>query len=207
MSHFSDEDWVDLVRGLLPKEAETMQHHLAQGCSECQQVRVMWTTVLGTLSRTVQLQPAEADVRVVKAAFREQMRKLVTPKRSILAALTFDSFRLPAPGGFRNISLQARHLVHHADPWIVALRLKVEAGNRMFTAGHVTKSGTSFSEDNTLQITLAHAGTCLAQATTNAVGAFYLQSTHERGIQVQVWISADEPIVIPVADPEGNVTD
>lgn len=195
MGHFTDESWFDLARKLLPsEEAQAMQRHLDKGCQECARLAEIWNTVASKSSLQGHYQPADPDVRVVKAAFGARMQKILNPKKIIPATLTFDSIRHAAPAGFRAILLQARHLVHHAGPWTIALRLKTQPGNQMFVAGHVARSGALNPEE--FQITLGHAGTLRAETRTNLLGEFHFQSTPEPDMHIHVWITPDEAVEI-----------
>lgn len=195
MGHFTDEAWFDLARKLLDKdEAQAMQRHLDDGCQECTGLAEIWNTVVRKSSLEGPYQPADSDVKVVKAAFSERMQKILNPKKAIPATLTFDSLRDAAPAGFRAILLQARHLVHHAGPWKIALRLKTEPGNQMFVAGHVARSGAQRTEE--LQVTLVHAGILRAETRTNLLGEFHFQSTPGPDMRIHVWIAADEAVQI-----------
>ncbi|MEJ7606559.1 MAG: hypothetical protein WKF37_09880 [Bryobacteraceae bacterium] len=205
MIHYTDEAWFDFVRNLLLSEkAAFMQRHLDEECTECRRIHARWLAIAETASRQRQCQPAESDVRIVKAAFVEQLQKLVRPKKSILATVIFDSFGDRVPVGFRTVFLQARHVLHQAGLWRVFLRVKTESGNRIFTAGHVTTSGPSTSEETVLQVTLAHANKLILQTKTNALGEFYFQAAYERDMQILVWISSDEAIAISLPDPKNR---
>lgn len=201
MDHFTDEAWFDLVRKLLsPQQAQAMQRHLDEECQECWHRHELWRTVAEKASREYQYRPADSDLKIVKAAFREQMRNIVVPRIVIPATLTFDSLRDAVPSGFRAMLLNARHLVHHAGPWTIAIRLKAEPGKQMFVGGHVAKPGARGVED--IPVTLAHSGILCAQTRTNSLGEFYLQSRPERDMHIYIWISPDEALEVFLPPPD-----
>ena len=202
MSHFSDEAWFDLVRHLLPaKETAMMTRHLDDGCEECQQLHAVWQELSAITAREWLYEPDDSDLKIAKAAYAVELPRLSVPKNAQLAAVIFDSFRAPAPAGFRATAIQTRHLVCRAKGWTVALRLSHEHGHGVFIGGQITQSLTGNQKAGPFEVTVSQAHKFVERAKTNAVGEFYVRCLKDTHVRIYVHISEQEALEIRLPGP------
>jgi hypothetical protein len=206
MSDFSDEAWFDFVRHLLPEtETAQMTRHLDDGCEECQQRHAFWQKLGAITSREWLYEPDDADLRIAKAAYAAGLARLYLPKNAHLAALVFDSFRDPAPAGFRATAIQTRHLICRAKGWTVALRLTQEYGHGVFIGGQVTQSMTESLTRNEksgpFEVTVLQADKFVERMQTNAVGEFYVRCLKQTHVRLYVDIPEEEALEIRLPSP------
>jgi hypothetical protein len=201
MSHFSDEAWFDLVRRLLPpEETAVMTRHLDEGCEECKRLHDLWRKVEAIASRESLYEPENSDLRIAKAAYAAELPTLAMPKNARRAAVVFDSFRDPAPVGFRGTAIQTRLLVCRAKGWNIALRLTQEPGNGISIGGQITQSTKVSQAGNgrtgPFEVTVAQVDKFVDRVETNGVGEFYVRCPKEINIRLYVHVSEKDTLEI-----------
>jgi len=127
MKHFSEDAWIDFVRGTTtPRKAAELKSHLDE-CEECRRISGVWDAVLEILRREQEYRPSNDATRVVKAmlGLRRALESLGRKK----ADLIFDSFRTPLVAGVRNshMSLQ-RQLQYEFGPILIDVELSKGPG-------------------------------------------------------------------------------
>ena len=201
--HFGEDAWLDFARKLLPPdETWSLQQHLAVGCQDCSKSYAFWTRVTEIIARDAEYDPTPSDVRSVTAAFVGENREMAIRKLYIPAQLIFDSFHVAAPVGFRSALMQARHVVFGAGLWTISLRVKSDSGNRVFLAGHITRTEPARSEPGQIKVSLLQADSLLASATVSHSGEFHLEYRDTSSLRLVVEVSETETLDIPLPDQD-----
>ena len=201
--HFDDIAWLDFVRkSLTADEIWLMEQHLAVGCDECSAAHAFWAKVMDLVSLEAHYEPDPSDIQLVTAAFTGGKTEVSMPRRTTLAQLIFDSFREPAPAGFRNALMQARHIVFSVGQWTVSLRMKTEAGNQIFLAGHITRPESDGSEPGRMEVTLLRAESPVESAATNRSGEFQMWYQDALDMRLLVKVSQTETLEVRLLDQD-----
>src|SRR5919109_1341617 len=141
MKHFKLNEWADFARNMLSTDQKSeMQHHLDEGCSDCQRMAAFWQQVSSSALREQQYEPPPSVLRAVHGHFALQR-----PSKSTLLSrmkLVFDSLMNPAPAGIRSSGASARQLLYRNGNYSVDLRVEVQADSgRIVMVGQVLDSG------------------------------------------------------------------
>src|SRR5262249_22695615 len=100
MRHFSEDAWIDFVRGLASSsKAAELERHLEE-CAECKGTYRLWCAVFEIVRRDKHYFPGDNATRRAKAIYglRYGRESLAQTK----ARRVFDSFRAPLTEGVRN---------------------------------------------------------------------------------------------------------
>src|SRR5258705_555831 len=101
MEHFSEQVWVDFVRGIgQPKTSREVETHLASGCPDCMPVSGLWKRVYSIAVNEPSLTAPDDVVRMVKLEFATS--QLPQPSPWTMARLVFDSLSQPLTAGERS---------------------------------------------------------------------------------------------------------
>jgi hypothetical protein len=199
MKHFSDEDWLDYARRLLPADQhQRMESHVSSGCARCTKLLAIWKAVHQTGSRLSQDDPPDAAVRAVKAAFG-QRRTQDAPLEIRFAALLFDSFVNAPLAAVRSGSSTARHLLYQVETWTIDLRVE-EDGERVTIDGQVLDSTAGGGPALAGEITLMRGESEQSRTSTNEFGEFQLVGAGATDLQIHVEIPGQRPIRIRIPD-------
>ena len=98
--------------------------------------------------------------------------------------------------------MQARHVVFVAGPWTISLRVKSDSGNRVFLAGHITRTEPARSEPGRIKVSLLQADSLLASATVSHFGEFHLQYRDNSSLRLVAQVSETETLEIPLPDQD-----
>lgn len=207
MEHFSNSEWVDLVRGITTgASAAAMQSHVQDGCPECVEAHRAWNELASFTSRERQADPPEASVRVAKAYMATHYVSIpdARPERrwvpSIVAALVFDSLREALPAGVRSGAPLARHLMYRANAFIVDLQISGDhRSGQLVLAGQIVAATSSAFPDEKLVVSVAGAGRQLATVYPNRFGEFeYEIDRSDDDVTLTILMSDGARILIPV---------
>src|SRR6266699_4557416 len=98
MEHFSEQNWVDFVRGTgLPGTRQRIDKHLATGCSGCKGALDFWKGIAGLAAEERDCMPPAELVHLVKAEF--SARQGFRPGTQTFAGMVFDSAMQPLAMG------------------------------------------------------------------------------------------------------------
>ena len=201
--HFDDIAWLGFVRGsLTSNEKWLIERHLTVGCGECSAVHAFWAKVRDFVAREADYEPNPTDVRLVTAAFAGEKPRVSISGWTTLARLISDSFRDPAPAGFRSALMQARHIVFSAGQWTISLRMKNEVGDQVFLAGQITRPDSDRWEPGQMEVTLLRAESPVENVTTNGSGEFQLRYRGASDMRLFVKVSESGTLEIPLPDQD-----
>lgn len=122
--HFSEDQWVDYVRGLADEGHMAMRDHLASGCSECGAATALFEKVATLAAHEAEHRPPNYAVRSVKAYFSLQNVERESGLARLLGLdLAYDSSVAPATVGTRNVDSDSRQLVYYGNDYALTLRM------------------------------------------------------------------------------------
>ncbi len=203
MSHFSSEDWADIVRGVTPAKAAMLRSHLDQGCQECHESLETWRIVSACFAREAAYSPPEATVRIVKAAFNSGTRWAWLAQIAQTARLVFDSFQEPTPAMVRASGRPSRQLVHEAEPFVIDLRLQSDpVRKRVSLIGQILNSANPENAINRVDVVLLSGEDVLMKTSANAAGEFDLEFSREGDLRLFINIRGQRAIGIVLPDVE-----
>lgn len=133
MQHYSDETWVDFVRGVGPADAtKALASHLETGCADCGATLALWTGLRTAAANDSQYSPSAELMRRLTLEFTTRY----SPKSAemTLAKLVFDSFGQPLPAGVRSGAVAARQLVYEVEGLSVDLRVEKDLQSKKICA-------------------------------------------------------------------------
>jgi hypothetical protein len=176
LSHFSDEDWADYVRGTLPDERRAgLQGHLDANCGSCTKVHATWRAVQDAASTATRYEPSADSVRVARALFGLQKPASHTSPAAELVRLLFDSQVLTAASGFRSASAAARKCVFSVGQFLVDVQIQDdERGRATQLIGQVTGPAGVDAELAGSPVLLLREMQVIARGTMNRLGEFHM---------------------------------
>jgi hypothetical protein len=199
--HFTEDQWSDFVRGVLPAgEAAALQQHLEEGCETCKQSFRLWQMVVAVADSEVCNEVPEALVRSARAAFMEWRRLYRLAGRVRTARLVFDSLLAPPPSGVRSESSASRRFLWQVGEWSCDLCFEPSIGKRIILIGQIIKSRSHSGSVAGLSILLMTAKTLVAETTVNQFGEFQLQFEQANGLRIFIDIPGDRPVAILLPD-------
>jgi hypothetical protein len=206
MSHFSADEWVDFIRGLLPPaQATSMQAALAEGCRECRCSLQLWHSILEAFVRESAYQPAPAAVQAVKDAYRPEQ-----PWQGLLAVaewaqVLFDSLGPPAWAGVRSATKPNRQLTVEAEPFVIDLQLETDAARqRVALTGQVLNARTAPTMVPGADVVLLSADHLVQRTRANEWGEFCLDFSREPNLRLFINIRGERAIGIVLPDLESS---
>src|SRR5581483_1187836 len=134
MEHFSEQVWVDYVRGSGSSlSMQELQGHLVAGCRECNSAFQIWRAVESFAVNESKYAPPENVVRMVKLEF--SLNEAVQPDDSVLASLMFDSTTEPLPVGVRGAAaVSTRQFVYEGEGLTIDLRFERQPNSKTMSA-------------------------------------------------------------------------
>jgi hypothetical protein len=205
VKHFSDEEWLDFARGLMPgAEMNSMQRHLDEGCERCHRVSVIWKAVVSTLNQVSRYRVPEDVVRGAQSAYATWRWQQLLPQRARVACLVFDTGFEGLRAGVRSHARHARRLLHRMGPWMIDLSVEPEPGNRIYLAGQVLRSGRKLAKAAMIEIILVSAGTFVTRTSANKFGEFQLEYEKAKNLTIYVDIAGQLPIAVDLPESDGK---
>jgi anti-sigma factor RsiW len=131
MSHFSEQTWVDFVRGMEVDEIKVkVEAHLLAACPECASDHAIWERVARLASRERNYAVPDNLLQTVKARFAgTQESESWSP-----ATLVFDSASAPPPVGIRSGMASIRQFVYEGEGLSVDVRFERRANSSVVSA-------------------------------------------------------------------------
>jgi hypothetical protein len=200
--HFSEQSWVDLVRGVSrPESSESARAHLAAGCPACKTTHDSWSRVSGLAAKEESYTPSENLVRLVKLGFTgkgtEQSHKWT------LANLVFDSFAQPLPAGVRSGALRVWQVIYEAEGLTVDLHFGRRAeAKAMHIVGQVfdKKAVQALQDKATVELSTEHEQ-LIATAPVTGMGEFHLEFEAKDHLWLSVKSVGRNTVRIPLTSP------
>jgi hypothetical protein len=205
MEHFSEEQWVDFVRGVSAAKAEGMQQHLDAQCAECLKSRNAWRTVMEQTRQSIRKVP-ESSLQAVRAGFT--LRNVISfPTGKLdLAILQFDSDLQPLAAGVRSGSGSARQLLYRSGSVCIDMRMEPTPGSEsMVLIGQLLDSMNPGHGLGGVPVSLLSKGDTVSRKQTNAAGEFDFGLQLGRDMQLVFGIEHSRTIVVAVPESSKRV--
>ena len=202
MKHFSEQEWVDFVRGIgQPRVNSDIEAHIVGGCRDCERADWMWRKVHSITGNEPSLTPPDDVVRMAKLGFAT--RTSPTPGLWTVARLTFDSFNQPLTAGVRSGTSTSRQLLFEAGETIVDLVLDIgpEPGTVSLVGQVVDKLGAQIAPRKVAIILWTETGQPLLETPTNEFGEFQMEIAGQNRLRLSVEIDGHKSIRIPPLHP------
>lgn len=203
MKHFSEEDWLDFVREVMPSSRQAaLEKHLESQCPECMQLRHFWESVRNVARRESANEVPSHVVRAGEAVFAGWRLRFVLPTRAKRAFPIFDSLLEPLPVGVRSATQAPRRVLHRWGQWTVDLRIESEPGDRVSITGQVLKPGWQPKEEFKTRVLLASRHEPVAETDTNHFGEFQFTFHRAPDLTIYITVSGQHVIAIPLPEPD-----
>ncbi len=201
MQHFSEQSWVDFVRGVMaPKVGDGINAHLVADCLQCKTAYDAWGRVGRMAVQEMGYAPPENLVRLVKLAF-ENTRTDQPQRDWTVANLVFDSLAQPLPAGVRSGALNTWQMVYEAEGLTVDLRLGRGAqSNALHIIGQVfdKKAVRALQDKASVELsTIQHR--LVATAPVSVSGEFQLEYQTKDDLWLSVKAEDRNAVRIPLA--------
>jgi hypothetical protein len=199
--HFSEQSWVDFVRGTNGARPNgDITTHIANGCLECKTDHKAWSRVNRFARAEESYTPPENLVRLVKLGFAHEAQQ---PRTWTLANLVFDSFAQPLPAGVRSGSLRVWQVVYEAEGLTVDLHFGRQAQSRdMHILGQVfdKQAVQALQDDATVELS-TEKEQVVATADVSVLGEFHLKFEEKDHLWLSVKSAGRNPVRIPLSSP------
>jgi hypothetical protein len=202
MSHFSEADWVDFVRGLLPpaRTAE-IRSQLHRRCPECIAALTLWTRVARFFSQEVNYSPPASVLKEAEHGYTMQK-----PWKPVLGAANwaeriFDSFRQPAVAFVRGARTMTRHFIYEAKPFVIDLKAEPDPiRNRLALVGQILDAEGRDFIPHEIDVVLLCGEDVVAKTRANRDGEFALDCECRDSLQLFVDVRGDRAIGVALDD-------
>ena len=187
MEHFSEQNWVDFVRGTaLLGAKQRVDQHLATGCSGCQTTLDFWKRIAGLASGERDCSPPADLVHLVKAEF--SARNGFRVGRQTFAGMVFDSAIEPVAAGLRAARAATRQVIYEAEGLTVDLRFeRKQPGNLVSACGQVLDKEAPLCWLNNAAILLCSSeGHMIRKTETNEYGEFQFEFEPQDQLRMSV---------------------
>jgi len=198
MRHFSETDWADFARNVVPAQAKaTMQQHLENGCNECAATLQVWQKVCAMVGQERQFTPGEDSVRVVKTFV------LASAKAKSGFRVVFDSDLQPIAAGMRG-SVSARQLLYETDDYYVDLRLEpLRDTDKACLVGQVlARTGTEGTKG--LSVRMQQGKRSIAETVLNQYGEFQFEFGAGQDLYLLIGKDRENEVVLPLRGMQSN---
>jgi len=190
MKHYGVAEWVDFARGLVSSEdGLPMRNHLAEGCSECQDLANFCESLTGIRRQMATSVPPEWVVRNAKAIF--PMHSVVEPKRAfrIPVQLIYDSLLAPEPAGLRATWQVGWQALYRAGDCSLDLRVEPElSSSRAAVIGQISNHVEPGSHMENLPVYLKSGKSVVAETRSNRFGEFQMEYEQQGRLQLCVYL-------------------
>ena len=203
MTHFSEQLFVDLVRGVDASSGKEMQSHLTSDCPQCMETFELWNQLKNVADRESGYFPPSDAVRIAKLAFEMNC----VQEGALTANLLFDSLTQPALVGVRSTgAMAARQMVFDGNGLTVDLRFDRQPGSdSVLLIGQVLdpKSPRASIAEATVML-WTEKGLVLAETRTDGLGEFHLEFEAQNRLRLSIQAMAGKLIRIPLANLKTN---
>lgn len=206
MEHFSEQAWVDLVRGFRNSDCEEMEAHLASNCVVCKRSHDSWKLVHTVAQREALYAPPEHLERMAKLEFVSRLQAGNAP--AVFATLTFDTFARPALAGVRSPAASPRQMLYETEGLAVDLRFECSPTRKLVhVIGQILdKLEPHAPLEGALVIVWTPKGLPIAETKANGFGEFHLQLEPRTNLRLSIQTVARKPVNISLANlgPESH---
>jgi hypothetical protein len=201
MRHFSEQPWVDFVRGVSGSEiSRDIGTHLDTGCPKCQTALEAWSRVRRLATEEAAYAPPENLVRLVKLGFTGQPAKRT--RKWTLASLVFDSFAQPLPAGVRSSGLSVWQVVYEAEGMTVDLRFGRGAHSKVLhLVGQVLDKQKARARQNATVELSTEQDQLVGTTAVNALGEFQVEFEAKDDLWLSIKSEDRNTVRIPLANP------
>jgi hypothetical protein len=200
MNHYGIAQWVDLARGLAPRNEQiAMQEHLAAGCSRCAQM----VEFCDRLARTCSGMATRAPDFVVRRA-REICQKRLPdhPQRTIRipVELVFDSFLAPATAGLRGAWQRGWQALYRAGNCSLDIRIEPELHSpRASVIGQIFNHVQPETQLADVGVCLKSGRSVLVATCSNEHGEFQMEFQPQSRLQLCIFLDGGcKRIQVPI---------
>jgi hypothetical protein len=204
MNHIAGHRWADYGRGLMTEiERAAADAHLASGCTSCRRTAEV-------MARMTQMGRAEAEYEVPSHLRQQALDLFVPPRRKrkeklsrVFAQLVYDSMREPLPAGVR-ASGRPNQILYDAGDFALDLQVSSErAGTerqapRLVLVGQIADRRKPARPLADVPVLLLSGRQVAARTLSNELGEFHLECEPAKRLSLQVWVSGDRRIEVPV---------
>jgi hypothetical protein len=198
MKHFALHEWIDFARNSMAVDTKAeMQHHLNQGCTECQRAADLWKQVSASTAREGMYEPPQSALRAVFAHFALQR----PAKGSAIERmkLAFDSLLHPLPAGIRSSGASARQLLFRSGNYSVDLRLEVQSeSGHIFIVGQVLDSAKRKGGLASIPVALRSKSGAHQATITNDMGEFHFECPESESLQLSLALSSKRQLMLAI---------
>lgn len=188
MKHYGIAQWVDYARGLVPElNGSAMQRHLAEGCSECQELAEFCSQVSNICQDMAAVTVPEWVVRGARSIF--PARKVEAAKRilRIPVELIYDSFLVPAPVGLRATWQVGWQALYRAGDCSLDLRVEPELhSSRAAVIGQISNHTIPGDRMEGISVYVKSGRVVVAETRSNAFGEFQMEYEQQGRLQLCV---------------------
>jgi hypothetical protein len=203
MEHFSEQNWVDLVRGVGSSEAtQAMQSHLASGCAECKAAVAFWGRLASVAAKETECAAPADLVRLVKLQFGSQ--RPAEPTGWMIASMIFDSATQPLPMGVRGGAASTRQVVYEAEGLTVDLRFeRKQHSNTILAAGQVLDRESPLCWlSNAAVVLWTDKGQMVTKTVANDYGEFQFEFEHQDQLRISIITASRRTLRIALGNLE-----
>jgi hypothetical protein len=165
----------------------------------CIEAFKIWSAAFQVAQRDREYQPPPETLRLVKEAYALRQRAPFLAQLAKMADVVFDSFLDPLPAGMRAGRGRSRHLLHHAGPFQIDLRLECEGGPQSSLAGQILHASAAGQLTAGAGIILVkQPDTPIAQTIANSLGEFQVDFQHSDGLTLYADVREMTLIAVPL---------
>jgi hypothetical protein len=202
VKHFSDEDWMDFIRGVMsPLRLKVLEDHLRSECPECSRLRRFWENVRDLAQRNLQNEAPSHLMDAEEAIFKSWRRVVLAPQAK-RAYPIYDSLLVPLPAGVRATASASRRVVHRWHDWTVDLRIDAEPSERLTLIGQIIRAGWLPEQESKSGVLLMSRENLLQETGMNQFGEF--QFTVQRAPELTIVIELPRQQSIAIALPPAD---
>jgi hypothetical protein len=174
--HFSDETWVDFVRGVKPAEnMSEVEQHLTSHCHECETSLEFWKRITNFAAEERTCVVPQDLLHLVKTEFRYRQEE--ERNSPMIAFMVFDTAAQFLPAGLRSGSASTRQVVYEAEGLTVDMRFERHQQRNVVSAfGQLLDRGSPLTWLGNAAIVLwNNQGRMVSKTETNQCGEFHLE--------------------------------
>ena len=203
MKHYSDEDWLDFVRNVMPAARRAaLEEHVQSGCSECTRLQKFWEDVCSVARSESAHEVPRHVIRGGETLFADWRLRFVLPYRARRARPIFDSLLEALPVGVRSSAKAPRRVLHRWGKWTIDMRIDAERGDRVALTGQVLKPGLQDEEAPHIGVLLLSGDQRIVESETNRFGEFQLRFHRVPDLMIYFTVSGQRVIAVALPDPD-----
>jgi hypothetical protein len=181
--HLNTEVALDLIEGRLHKDEEEFWKRHMETCKDCAQgVQQLRELEIG-LERSHLKSASQQDLDNAMGIFQLESQDQPT-RRSVIAAIVFDSFAQPSMAGLRGSSAVARQIVMRADEFDIHVKIWGDEDRRQMLGQLLPRKGGDFV--GTARFHLLRNGERVESTITDETGEFHFTDVPQGLLSIQI---------------------